>query len=136
MKKSGTFLGDRQPGRMPLGLRWVCVVMIASLGAGCSAKDDVPEDPVEYYGPCTDNPHCGMGSQLASVSSEGDCLCKVFCEEDADCPIPSSGSSEPVCVLDDFFVDGMNGECALPCSESELCPDELVCITGTCRGPG
>lgn len=127
-------------------MRWVGLVLVAVVSVlpalGCPAEgegDDsssAPDDPVEYYAPCIDNPHCGMGSGLSSMSSDGTCVCKVFCEEDADCPAPATGMTAPVCVHDDLIINGMSGECSLPCSDTQTCPDELTCDGSVCRFAG
>jgi hypothetical protein len=54
------------------------------------------------------------------------CQCRHVCEEDADCPAPLTGTSQPVCI----------GEtCALPCSDEDVvCPAGMECITNGSRG--
>jgi hypothetical protein len=126
---------------------WIVVLLGWALAAAaCPADDDdggmsddaanTPDDPVAYYGPCTDNPYCGMGSGLGTQSDDGTCTCTVFCEEDVDCPMPGSGTSVPFCELDDLVINGMNGECKLACDDTQTCPDEMACQNGRCRFAG
>jgi hypothetical protein len=90
-------------------------------------------DPGLAYGPCVDNPSCGEGSGLASQSSDGTCFCTVFCEQDGDCPQPATGTVRPRCIHDDLVINGMSGECELPCALGDRCPDGSACNGGGCR---
>ncbi len=70
--------------------------------------------PLHY---CPENSSHGGGS--------GDCYqwcaCQVSCASDAECPVPATGSSTPVCS---------SGSCVLPCGDDADCPEGMGCVDG------
>lgn len=103
-------------------------------GSGNSAN---PDDP---FGACLDTsvgdpsfacsqrgaPCAGGGhghSQTGDdgyISGEYHVMCDHRCDVDADCPVPETGDSRPVCQTDYQF-------CQLPCDPSTICPDGYTC---------
>jgi hypothetical protein len=72
--------------------------------------------------PCFD---CGGGSFAGC--REG-VICRRVCNEDADCPMPSGGTSVPECAQTQ-----VGGECVLFCEGIKgECPDEMECVSGIC----
>ena len=86
-----------------------------------------PSDPAAYYGPCTDNEWCGLGSGETLNAIGGICICVVPCEADSDCPVPLA-EAVPECR------ENFAGEkrCVLVCAADTDCPQESICADGQC----
>jgi hypothetical protein len=71
---------------------------------------------------------CAGGSEGASCDPPGHCpsletfhvMCEHICYVDADCPVPRTGTSRPVCQTDFHF-------CQLPCDDATTCPVGYTC---------
>lgn len=92
---------------------------------GTPAPDDFPEFTRGPYGYCSPTssgiPQVYCPENSASGGGRENCLewcsCTVSCDTTADCPIPDTGTSIPVC----------RGKCRLPCVSS-TCPDGMRCV--------
>lgn len=99
--------------------------MCMSLG-DCELGECVDCTCVFDYGPCAGG-ECTCFVPSVAECFEGGCFCTLPCivDEPNPCPIPPSGTSAPVCAMEEFA-----GECGLPCAgEGEPgCPDGMTCI--------
>lgn len=72
------------------------------------------------------NAPCTGGSEGAVCGPQGcppqvfHVMCDHTCQVDADCPVPSTGASRPVCQPDFHF-------CQLPCDDATACPAGYTC---------
>jgi hypothetical protein len=72
--------------------------------------------------PCEEFQGNGVGQFTVALE---DCFCFRDCDKDADCPVPSDGTAEPVCV----GVEGDNS-CVLSCGDGRTCPKGMTCRAG------
>jgi hypothetical protein len=79
--------------------------------AFCSARLHCPEVQQSWY-------PSGVGGGDAGICDQV-CRCLPSCASDADCPLPESGSSEPLCT---------STGCALPCDGEVDCPAGMRCV--------
>jgi len=105
-----------------------------------SQLPDKPANPDDPYGACVDDPDDGVDDLACSIpgltclsywgdfgapAGEGQredarlwATCSHPCEEDSQCPVPTTGDAVPKCL----------GECMLPCEdEGTVCPDGFMC---------
>jgi len=77
----------------------------------------------------------GPGTALClSPASGGFNVCGIRdCVDDCDCfAPPASGTAIPICS--EVFADGGRA-CVLYCVNSQICPDGMQCVAGTCYWP-
>ena len=54
--------------------------------------------------------------------------CEHSCDVDADCPMPTSGTSSPICFRWQDTPAGFPGSCVLPCGGGQACPNGFYCF--------
>jgi hypothetical protein len=116
-------------------VREFVTILFAFVMLGCSS-DDSPDEDSGIYAPCDGEPGaCALATSLGS--SEGDfCLCTHYCDVDAECPMPATGSAVPTCTpFGDVIMDGHTASCTLPCDSKVTCPDGMECQDGECWAP-
>ncbi len=115
-------------------------------GTTAGIVDTCPSRPGGDWNACfvdgsIDNDLCefaangGAGEALClSPSSGGFNVCGIRdCVDDCDCfAPPATGTAIPVCS--EVFGDGGRG-CVLYCVNSQICPDGMQCVAGTCYWP-
>ncbi len=102
----------------------------------CSSESKSGEDgsSTGNYAPCSGEPGaCRLSSFQGGNGGPGLCLCLYYCEVDADCPTPATGSAVPTCTpFGDVVENGHTASCTLPCDSNVDCPDGMACQTGEC----
>jgi len=80
--------------------------------------------------PCTGDMPCGGGYSNADGGwySSQYAVCSHACDVDADCPMPSSGTTTPTCFRWKDTPAGSPGSCVLPCGGGQACPNGFYCF--------
>lgn len=124
------------PGSMRANL--VGVAIAVGLGAAMASCVGLPPPPPRDDLGCDastterDYEECEQGlcdaDQLCAVdaSPPSFTVCaQTGCEDDCDCPAPSSGTARPICSS---FVDAsLPRACTLACDDHEECPEGMIC---------
>jgi hypothetical protein len=98
-----------------------------------ASEDEIGPSVCPDRGPNGEELTCTGGYQHRTFEDspslcEAWATCEYRCDDDADCPLPGSGSIAPACVFD---------TCILPCDDGGSCPDGMVCFDGNgSMGPG
>jgi hypothetical protein len=105
-------------------------------GKGPSSQSTQSGNPAGTQSGC--NPYacdCGMGEQSSGGdSTPATCVGTPLCNDTSECPAARSGSIEPICRSNgDLILNGYSGKCVLPCDTTTTCPDDMQCISETCR---
>ncbi|HWB77203.1 MAG TPA: hypothetical protein VG755_19690 [Nannocystaceae bacterium] len=85
-----------------------------------SAEENTGPSPGDPYGSCMDD-ECIPGSECMPLGALPQ-TCAPSCNDDTDCPPPTSGEASPTCI-----GQGQNKGCALECSGDGECPDGMEC---------
>ncbi len=99
----------------------------------CNHEGDPDATP---YADCVDDAaHCLPDVYVCINTAHGDeqfSVCAPFCDDQGQCPIPTTGTAPPVCDL-----DTVPHTCSLDCSDGQQCPDDMTCDieSGICAWP-
>ncbi len=99
----------------------------------CTTACAAPGNPAALpYGACADGCRPGVTVCLASVVAGGPehAVCAPFCDPEGRCPAPDTGTAVAQCD-----TAAMPPVCSLNCNEGRICPDDMVCLQGTCTWP-
>lgn len=93
---------------------------------GACVLDETQTEGV-FPGRCSNGGQCDGEADIGCIDDSELCAygnfwmsCQHECEEDSDCPMPETGTSEPRC--------NNIGRCQLPCeAEGTVCPNGFMC---------
>jgi hypothetical protein len=91
---------------------------------GCQITTSSPGNDI-FPLACSQRGAACTGGGSGSCGPEGcaqvfHAMCDHTCQVDADCPVPSTGDSRPVCQTAFHF-------CQLPCDDATACPSGYTC---------
>lgn len=99
-------------------------MLVGLLAAACN--DGPWERSCEEGEGCADDESCEINLSAPGYKVSHS-ICAPLCEDEDDCPPPSSGNAEATC--------SDRGVCELRCGDGIACPSGTVCVYDRCKWP-